>query len=638
MEEKIEEIAVHSDDDKQVRVVGLGKRKKIGVYVLVLLALVVVFFVLFLVFPCYRLYKDGVVAYQNGVMIKKALSTQNLREVRKAIGETKSQFKKVESDVNILGWTRFIPLFGSYTSDLSHGVKAVSVGLDTLDIASLALEPYADVLGFSGQGSFSGGTAEDRMVKLVETLDKLGPQIDLIAQKFEVIKTEVDAIDPNRYPVEFKSKIIRANILGIKNVIDLTGQVLSSARPMVKELPALLGAKKEAKYMFLFQNDKELRPTGGFITAYAIFRVEKGRLYLETADDIYKLDDTVKKLVSPPEQISKYLNVYGWRLRDANFSPDFKTSMKSFLDIYAFSRDKKELDGIVAVDTHFLVSLLDVLGPIEIYGTKFTTEKVSGCDCPMVVYELLKQAGAPRNYWTDNRKDMIGVLLSSMMKKALASPKQIYGQLFQTAMQQALEKHLLVYLENKDAQMGVEALGLGGVMRNVAKSDYLAVVDTNLAGAKSNLYVVGSVNQEITVGDSGADVTLKLEYRYPHAADNCSLERKDGLCLAGIYRDYLRVYLPGGAKIIEARGFENKSSTFEDLGHVVVDGYFTVVPQGLAKIEIKYRVFGQFKKDGEYRILIQKQAGTVGNHYVMVVNGKKQSFDLKEDKEIVVKL
>ena len=53
--------------------------------------------------------------------------------------------------------------------------------------------------------------------------------------------------------------------------------LISSAKPLIKILPQVLGDPKEKKYLILFQNDKELRPTGGFITAYAIFSVDKRR-------------------------------------------------------------------------------------------------------------------------------------------------------------------------------------------------------------------------------------------------------------------------------------------------------------------------------------------------------------------------
>lgn len=613
-------------------------KKPLGILgvVLAVLAVIGVAAFFFIVVPLTKTYADAQKAIASARSINEAFKAQDIQKVNESVVATQNQVKVVQQDLSAVGWAKFVPFLGAYISDAEHGAKAAYHGLEGAKIMTLAVEPYADILGLKGQGTFAGGTAEDRIAKLVETFDKVTPQVDQVAKEMEIVKSEMAQIDPNRYPEEFQGRPVRAQIIEAKNLATAADELLTEARPLVKQIPTLLGSKGEAKYLVLFQNDKELRPTGGFITAYAVFRVDKGKIALDAADDIYKLDDTIKKNVTPPEPISKYLNVYGWRLRDSNFSPDFAESMKVFEDIYASSSQKKQINGIIAVDTHLLVALMEALGPVDAYGMKFTTDIVPECNCPMVVYELEKQAGTPRGYWVDNRKDMIGVLLQALMKKALQSGRQTYTVLSQTVIQQALEKHLLVYLHDPEAQKGIEALNFAGRIKT--GNDYLHINDANLGGAKSNLYVVQSVKDTVTITDSGADVDLEISYKYPKAADNCSLERKEGLCLAGIYRDYMRVYLPAGATIKEVKGFENKSTTFEDLGHTVIDGFFTVVPNGLGKITVKYSVKGDFKKNGEYKVLIQKQPGTAGNEYTLTVNGQEQKFALTEDKEVVVKL
>lgn len=609
----------------------------------ILLSVVIVLLVLFGIFgilvgiPLFKAYNDGKKAYILALGIKDATKTQDIKMTTDAIIAAENQVKVVQDDLKPIGWTKYLPVVGGYTSDLTHFVNAGESGLEAAEIFARAVEPYADILGLKGQGTFAGGTAEDRIALAVATLGKVTPQIDAVADKMTTVKKEIDQVDPNRYPESFQGKPIRSTIAAAKSAIDLVGDLLTEARPMVKKLPDLLGANGERKYLILFQNDKELRPTGGFITAYAVFRIDKGKINLDSSNDIYKLDDTITLHVAPPEQISKYLNVYGWRLRDSNFSPDFYSSMRTFGDLYNSSTDKKEISGILAMDTQVLVDIMNVLGPIPAYGTNFTTDKMPGCNCPMVIYELEKYADQPTGYERGNRKDIIGILLQSILHKALSAPKQIYGQLFQTGLADAQQKHLLIYLHDPDAQKGLEALNWAGRIKTY-NGDYLHVNDANLGGAKSNLYIAQSVKQDTSITDDGARTTLTLEYKYPHEADNCSLERKEGLCLAGIYRDYVRVLLPKGATVGEVRGFESQSSTFDSLDHTVVDGFFTVVPQGLARIQITYRVSGNFKKTGEYRELIQKQPGTNANHYKITINGKLQEFDLRQDKELIVKL
>jgi len=618
---------------------GRSFKKPFAIFLGVLLVFGVILGVLGVLIglPLSKAYADGQKAVALARTINDAFKAQDIKKTTEAVVATQNQIKIVQTDLKAVAWAKPLPLVGAYIGDADHVVNAAVHGLEGARIMSAAVEPYADLLGLKGQGTFAGGTAEDRLAKLVETFDKVTPQIDQVAKEMEVVKAELAQVDPNRYPETFQGKPVRSQVEQMKQIAIGADDVLTQARPLVKQIPVLLGSKGEAKYMVLFQNDKELRPTGGFITAYAVFRIEKGKIALDAADDIYKLDDTISKKVAPPEPIAKYLNVYGWRLRDSNFSPDFFSSMKVFEDLYASSSQKKKIDGIIAVDTHLLVRMMDVLGSVTVYGTEFNTKIVPECNCPMVVYELEKQAGMPRGYWVDNRKDMIGVLLQAMMKKALSSGKSVYSNLFSAGIEEAVQKHILVYLKNADAQSGIESLNFAGRIKN-STGDYLHVNDSNLGGAKANLFVTQAMKQTVQTTASGADVTLQIDYKFPRRADNCSLERKEGLCLAGTYRDYLRVYLPLGATVKEVKGFENKSTTFTDLNHTVVDGFFTMLPQGLAKITMTYSVKGDFQKNGQYTTLIQKQPGTVGHPFTLTVNGKAQQFNLTEDKEIAVKL
>lgn len=610
------------------------RNKKIFASFLGIVGFVAVLVIFFVILPIQATISSAKATYTESKQIYAQVKNQDLIKTEEEISKTKVKLASTKSNLNKISWIAVIPFVGDYVSDGKHLLNAAGYGLDGGDILVKAALPYADLLGLKGKGTFTGGTTEERIQKMVETLDKVSPEFDKVADKLDLVKKEVDQVDPNRYPETFQGKPIKSTLVDAKKVLDAVDEFLSQARPMMKKLPGLMGATGEQKYMVLFQNDGELRPTGGFITAYATFRIEKGKINLDTSDDIYKLDDTITKRITPPGPISKYLNVFGWRLRDSNFSPDFFSSMKTFEDLYNSSSQKKQIAGIIAMDTHVLLKLMDVIGPISIYGTNYTTKIVPQCNCPMVIYELEKYADEPKAYERGSRKDIIGVLLSEMMKKTLSAPKQLLGNLIPVMVDEANSKHVLVYLHDTDAQAGVEALNLGGRIKSYgAVKDYLHVNDANLGGAKSNLYIKEKVDLTVTTSPDKTDNNLLIQYQHPQPPDNCSLERKVGLCLSGIYRDYVRAYLPKGSTVVETRGFESKSTVFEDLDHTVVDGFFTVVPMGLAKIQIKYTT--PVKAGSKYILALQKQPGTGEIPYTVTVNGKTKNFTLTSDTEVV---
>lgn len=575
-----------------------------------------------------------------------AVKNQDIQKASENLKKTQEKLAQTQKSLRRLSFVKIFPFLGSYYQDGEHLFKVGALGLEAADILVEAIKPYADVLGLKGQGSFVLGTAEQRIQTAVQTMDKITPKIGEVNQKMAQIRQEVDEINPSRYPQTFGGRKIRPRIENFKTTVDNYQNLLADSQPLLEILPRLLGEPEPKKYLILFQNDKELRSTGGFITAYAIFRLEHGKAIIDVSDDIYRLDTRRTKRVAPPEPIVKYLPAEGgraaseWNMRDANLSPDFKISMTDFRKFYEQIPNASQIDGILALDTYTLLRIVDILGGVEVYGSQFTTQNDPRCNCPQVIYELELYAGQPRGYLMGGRKDIIGVLMYNLMQKALGvSPRLYWEKLFQEGLNLISEKHLLVYLFDEKAQKGVEAFNMAGRIKETA-GDYLHINDTNFAGAKANMYVKHQVEQKIEVGSDGqVRKTLVLNYKNPQPPDDCSLERKGGLCLSAPLRNWVRIYVPKGAKLLESKGSEVQVETKEDLGKTVFEGFLTVRPLGSAQIMVKYELPFKIEKGKEYPLLIQKQPGTEGHEYVILVNGKQvEKFPLRTDWELKLRV
>lgn len=566
-----------------------------------------------------------------------AAKNQDLDGAKKALLAAKGDFQAARTSFLIFTPVRFIPVIGWYVSDVKNGLDVAVSALDAGRKFADAVTPYADILGLKGDGTFLGGTAQERLANAVGALSKITPQIDDIGKSLTETRNSIDKIKSWRYPNFLPGKP-KDKIEAAQKAINEIESLIVNAKPFLSVLPDMMGQEKERKYLILFQNDKELRPTGGFITAYAIFRVNRGVITSEGSDDIYRLDDQLLKKVPAPQPIIKYLpNVPTLNLRDSNLSPDFKSSMRTFESLYQSTNAKKDIDGIFALDTDFVLKLMEVLGPIEAYGTKFTTEKVDVCDCPQIIYELERYADQPVAYEKGSRKDIIGVLMQQMMSQAFNAPKSSWPKLLEAGISSLRDKHLLLYFYDQANQEAVEKINFAGRLYQW-DGDYLHINETNFAGAKSNLYIQQKVKQKITRDkDGNLNKLLTVEYKYPRRGDNCSLERQGGLCLAGIYRDWIRIYVPEGSKLVKSSGTDQTMATTTDLGKTVFEGFFELRPEGALKIEVEYTV--PVKADQQYKLLIQKQPGTDNIFYEIDALGKKvKAFPLTTDKQLIVKL
>lgn len=622
------------------------KKLLIGLGVAVVLLFV---FGIILISPVKKVYSDSQATFAQVKVMVDVLKKQDIVQASAELDKTKKKLAQTQKSLDAIGFFKYIPIINIYYADAQHLTKAGAYGLSAGRVFIDSVEPYSDVLGLKGKSNFVSGTASQRIQTAVTTMGKITPHIDDIAVQMEGAKKEIDAVNPNHYPALFGGEKIRNGLSQARQLVDQGVAFVTDARPLIKLLPNLLGDPKEKKYLVIFQNDKELRPTGGFMTAYAIFKIEKGVMRVDSSSDIYNLDAGIPNKPVAPAPILKYLaNVRVLNLRDSNLSPDFITSMNTFNTLYKKASGYEAVDGIIALDTNVLVSIIKILDD-EVYagGIRFTSKVDPRCDCPQVIYELERLISTPKSVDLKvttlaavqaQRKDLIGTLLYAIMDKALkSSPKLYWGPLFQDILTQVQQKHIMFDIYNKDAQSGIEALNAAGRIRSF-EGDYLHINEANFGGAKSNLFVTEAVTQNYKVaGDKTIIKEITINYKNPHAPSDCNLERGN-LCINAILRDWIRVYVPLGSKLVDSKGSEVKMTTYEELGKTVFEGFLTVRPKGSAELSLSYTL--PFKvKDGTLPLLIQKQPGTGGNEYTIKVNdGKVDKFELLTDKETKIKL
>ncbi len=569
-----------------------------------------------------------------------ALKAQDLVGAKAKLEEGRTKFAQLQKTYTELAFMRVIPGAHWYYQDGEHALNAGSSGLEAADIALQAIEPYADVLGFSGAGSFTGGSVENRIQIALATLSKITPVIDQLSAKLETVNTELAAIDERRYPVSFRGKNIRSKITTVKELTLQASQAVKEGKPVLEVLPYIAGADgKRKKYLVLFQNDKELRPTGGFLTAYATLFVENGHVTPEKSDDIYELDKKFRNKPAIPAILKTYLKTESrWNLRDMNLSPDFKNSMDIFWSYFKqLPGEPHDIDGIIVVDTHVLENLVALLGPVEVpgYGT-FSAENDKRCDCPQIIYALSEIVDRPTPYIRENRKGIIGPMMQAVLAKAYGAPKQIWPDLFKNAWANVEGKHVQFYFFDEKAQRAAESVNAAGRVKLTPEdSDYLFIVDTNLGGAKSNLFVEPSVEQDIDLPSNGrVKKTITITYKNPFAPSNCNLEAGQ-LCLNGKLTDWVRIYLPQGAQVEQSLGFDDGTTkTSEELEHSVYEGVFTLQPLNQAKIKLTYTV--PYTNAKEYKLFVQKQGGAEDIKHLLRVNGVEQELIVDKDQTVVV--
>ncbi len=614
--------------------------KKPWLLVLISLLGFLIFILIWLGIAAKSTYSKVTEATSHASAMMSAFEARDLATAKSELESTKLALESTKKSWNTTAPLRLVPLLGLYLKDVEHVFQAADKGTQIGDMVIAAIEPYADIMGFTGTsgGELQLATAEDRIIFVAETVEKLAPQMDQISAKLKEMSSEFEAINEKRYPKSLMGKSVREKITTLKSTVAGAAESLGQFQPIVKLLPDLLGNPDSKKYLIMFQNDAELRPTGGFLTAYATMKITKGKIESGVSQDIYTLDAGFKRKVPAPDPIKKYLPlVYNWNLRDMNLSPDFKSSMDTFTGYMSEVPGRPDFDALIAIDTEVPVRILKVLGPIGVpgYGGKFSAEIDPRCNCPQVIYELENIITRPTYEIREGRKSILGPLMNSMLANMMGSPKAKWAEFFNIFTESIKEKHLLMYFRDESKQNAVEVLGAAGRINDYV-GDYLHVNDTNFAGAKSNMFVTQEVEQVVTVNTDGSlTKKLTLTYKNPRAGDNCNLEA-GLLCLNGLLRDWQRIYVPKGSVLKSAKGYELDMITTEDLGKTVFEGFFTLSPQSVKKLEVEYTVPAG-TVSGDYKLLIQKQPGTKEIKTTITVgSAKPKVYNLNSDQEIIL--
>ena len=570
-------------------------------------------------------------ALPHGKNLLTAYKNQNFDQIVGEVSATRGGLQKVDLALNFLLWMRIIPILGGYYADAKALSSAAVEEMLALEVILSHLKDEQKELGFDGNPK----SGPDRITQVLKVFEKALPNLPKVEKNLEKAGNAVGKIDTSKYPESIWGVKVERNLELAKNFMVGGAVAIKEGKQALVLAPAAFGMSSPKNYFLLFQNDKEIRPTGGFMTAFATLQLKNGQVSATTSDDIYRLDEKLLNVcltkicpLTPPSPIVRYLpEVSGkprsaWSMRDSNISPDVPTSAKQFERMYQLFGEGLPFDGIIYIDSQVVEELIEVTGPINVFDVVYSSETDKRCNCPNVIYELESYAEITAKGEKD-RKAVLGVLMQQILAKSLGGDVEKFPQLIETVARLANHKHIIFYAHDGTLQDALSQLNWTGEIKKYDE-DFLHINDANFAGGKSNLYLEQKVTQDIKI--SGGKVTKKITIEYKNPQDF-------NTWLNGINRSYVRFFVPKGSKLISGKGAEEPVKQIEDeLEKSVFETFITVRPQNSRKLEIEYEI--PYSPKGEYKLLIQKQPGAKDFQYKIKINGsQKADFKLDTDKE-----
>lgn len=377
-------------------------------------------------------------------------------------------------------------------------------------------------------------------------------------------------------------------------------------------------------YLILFQNDTELRATGGFITAYALLEFKNGFPSRISFDDVYgEIDD--HEYISPPypmnELLEKNSDTYaGHSFRDANYNPDFTEASDEILSFFYKTYFDTEIDGVFAINFSVLENMVGLYEPVTAGNLDLTKENL---------FETLETAVSDIDRHNlealSTRKDIIKEFAYSTLKEMIFSPWQ-WRNLSDVITENLNEKNILLDFKNHSLVQKISHYGWDGAFPKLGEGnffDVLAVNVSNFGGMKSDRYVTREVHYNVDLSAPNPTATAEVTLRH-HGDYNVPL--------SGEYKGYVRVFVPEGATLILGSSVEEYINSYVGWGDIV-----KFEPGESVTLTYQIALNPATIQDDLYHLEVVKQPGTKNDYYEITIktpNGsalQSDQFDVREN-------
>ncbi|MFA6485934.1 MAG: DUF4012 domain-containing protein [Candidatus Magasanikbacteria bacterium] len=373
-------------------------------------------------------------------------------------------------------------------------------------------------------------TLTARLSSLSANLQSAIPNYAEASKNLNAVKT--DTLPASyRQPFEDFRAIFSALNNDLRNLTDLSDS-----------LQDIFGGEGFRRYLLVFQNPAELRPTGGFIGSFAVLDIRDGAIekFEIPPGGPYALQGQLSENVEPPTPL--LLLRPRWEFQDANWFPDFPASAEKLMRFYRKSR-AVTVDGVIAINANVLEKLLAVTGPMSdtARGLTLSADNAIATIQQTVESPEARATKKPKQIITDLAPQFLGSIKNIPPAKLLP---------LLTELQKSLtEKDIQAYFVNSDTETKIKNFGWGGnILPTNANQDYLMVINTNIQGQKSDARIKQIISHEAMIDADGSIVDTVIITR-----------THTGNTWEGMYGthnvDYIRLYVPEGSELIEASGF-----------------------------------------------------------------------------------
>jgi len=430
---------------------------------------------------------------------------------------------------NLDGMSRFMRML-PVLNQVPEAISKVRVLVDEISLLNQNIADLKDGgLGIAFKGS--GGRFLALLRNIKKNIDKIGSlSADLTnrASKYDSAFKEIGG----DY-ISFSSSLIRFN-------------------ESLDALIAVLERPGETHFALQFENPSEIRPAGGFSGSYGDLVFEGGEISKLEVQDIYYPGHFSDYKIVPPLQLHGI--VTKWATQDANWFFDFRTSGRQFIDFLELSdvyKDKGiKFEGVVALNVRVFEDILGVIGDIELPEYKLTLNSSN------FLRQIQEEVEAGRDKIPGkNPKKVLTYVAPIAIERLKALPDEDKAKVMNLVAARFANKDIKLYFKDMELESLLLSFGGGGEVYDFpagVDGDYLAVVNANVAGGKSDAYM----SQDIALNsfiDGAGEIRNSLAITRAHSG-----EKQKEWWYRATNQNFIKVFTLPRSRLAHVKGSASK--------------------------------------------------------------------------------
>lgn len=420
-----------------------------------------------------------------------------------------------------------------------------------LDITSIiplfkgTAETYRDVQNLSFEG-----------IQLLKRTTQFGNEwLDLVLErKGEALLGSIEGIQKNLITlIDIGSKITEKNP-ALKNflLVNPSGYLamqaeLNRTKTFVDAVVSWLQSPEEHRLLVFLYNTSEMRPAGGFLGSYAELAIRNANLEEIEIHDVSEADRELEAKIVPPKPLQ--LIVKRWRAADANWFFDFADSAEKTVQLLEASNKYRTVpilfDGAIAVTPKAVGDLLALTGPITIREGGLTIDRNN------FLAEIQEEVQAGHAAGSGRPKQVLGELTPLLFEKLAGLGDDKKRAVSRLLFEWVEKRDLLAYFREPALQSFLEAYDGSGTVFPLPQDfvgDYLAVVNANIGGGKTDAVMKQVIVLQSQIGNDGV-VSDRLTVLREHRG-----KRGDPSWYRVPNQSYVKVFTPPGALLQNSIG------------------------------------------------------------------------------------